>query len=148
MNDTEAALAVTRECLDCRVAYPEAVYQAHMSRCPSCRSKRDKGRARNSTKPEREKTDAARERKRRWQKANADPAKALARRAVRSAIEAGRLIAPASCESCGGSPVRSDGRRGVQAHHHMGYQRKLDVMWLCAKCHRQHDDAARAGSKE
>lgn len=61
-----------------------------------------------------------------------------ARRAVRYAIDARRLVPPEVCERCGlTGPISSDGRRTIHAHHHNGYGPDfwLDVKWLCPKCH-------------
>ena len=47
--------------------------------------------------------------------------------AVTRAIRSGDLI-PRRCQSC-------NGRLNVQAHHE-DYSKPLDVLWLCASCHR------------
>lgn len=51
--------------------------------------------------------------------------------AVKNALKEGVLIRPLSCEWCGGPPP---GRKGMHGHHE-AYDRPLDVIWLCAKCH-------------
>lgn len=63
-----------------------------------------------------------------------------ARRKVRDAVKSGKLVPASSCEDCGKivSPA-SDGRRGIHAHHYLGYDKPLDVQWLCPKCHFKHD---------
>ena len=38
------------------------------------------------------------------------------------------------CECCGETGTFSDGRTKIQAHH-PDYNKPLDVMWLCQKCH-------------
>jgi ribosomal protein S27AE len=55
-----------------------------------------------------------------------------ARGAVSYAIETGKLTKPTECSMCGSS-------KNIQAHHHKGYdvQHRLDVVWLCGKCHRK-----------
>lgn len=40
------------------------------------------------------------------------------------------------CEHCGDSGFMVDGRNKVQAHH-CDYNKPLDVMWLCQKCHHE-----------
>jgi hypothetical protein len=53
---------------------------------------------------------------------------------VEKAIKKGVLINPNKCESCKLNKVFSDGRSGIHAHH-CDYNKPLDVMWLCQKCH-------------
>jgi len=53
----------------------------------------------------------------------------LAWKKVNSAINAGKIIKPAACESCGMK------RRIIHAHH-PDYKQPLLVMWLCPKCHK------------
>lgn len=50
------------------------------------------------------------------------------------AIERGKLIRPEACEICGNSYKFKDGRTAIQAHH-CDYNKPLEVMWLCQKCH-------------
>tara|TARA_R110000868_G_C10908442_1_gene764782 strand:+ start:580 stop:996 length:417 start_codon:yes stop_codon:yes gene_type:complete len=57
------------------------------------------------------------------------PVEIAARKAVRSAVVAGRLVKQ-PCEVCGAT-YRIHG-------HHDDYSKPLDVRWLCAKHHRQH----------
>lgn len=106
----------------------------------------DVGRKRNGN-PSRERTAAARERKRRWAAANRDPLKESARRQVRTAVEQGAIVVPDSCEKCGNPAKRHDGARGIQAHHFAGYNEPLAVQWLCPKCHSQCDAAMQGGGK-
>lgn len=56
-----------------------------------------------------------------------NPEKRLARSAVRYAIKTGRLARPPFCSRCG-----SDNR--IHAHH-PNYEQRLEVLWLCSKCH-------------
>ena len=60
-----------------------------------------------------------------------------ARRIMNRAIIRGDLIRPDICEHCGRNP-RSEGKRGLEGHHHNGYsdESALDVVWLCARCHK------------
>jgi hypothetical protein len=53
---------------------------------------------------------------------------------LEKAIERGIVQRKTHCETCGKSPVFKDGRTGIQAHH-SDYNKPLDVMWLCQKCH-------------
>lgn len=51
-----------------------------------------------------------------------------ARKIVRQAVERGLLIRPTECEECGAASDR------IEAHHE-DYTRRLDVVWLCSRCH-------------
>lgn len=136
-----------RECPYCKQSLPLSEFPSRNARCKPCKAVHDKGRARTDPRnPNRNATEAARARKRRWQSMNYDPAKNQARHAVHQAVANGTIAAPTSCEKCGASPTRRDGKRGVQAHHHDGYDRPLSVQWLCAVCHRQ-EHAALAGQR-
>ena len=50
------------------------------------------------------------------------------------AIQCGVLVRRDTCEQCGRFGKGSDGRDLVQAHH-SDYNKPLDVMWLCSRCH-------------
>jgi hypothetical protein len=52
--------------------------------------------------------------------------------AVARAVREGRMSKPKECSRCGADSH-------IQAHHHKGYapEHLLDVMWLCASCHRK-----------
>ncbi len=65
------------------------------------------------------------------QRRESDPLKWKARRAVREAVIAGRLVRPEACPACG------DSARQIHAHHHRGYEPDawLDIKWLCTACH-------------
>jgi len=56
------------------------------------------------------------------------PERARAKDAVSRATRAGRLI-PQPCERCGREPTHA---------HHDDYSKRLDVRWLCARCHSRH----------
>lgn len=62
--------------------------------------------------------------------------KVKARSAVNYAVHTGHLRKPTTCPRCGRSVV-------VHGHHHNGYDPEhwLDVVWLCAKCHREEEGA-------
>lgn len=55
---------------------------------------------------------------------------------VHRALKEGRLVRPDKCETCGEAKMYKDGRPGIHAHH-PDYNKPLDVMWLCRKCHFQ-----------
>jgi len=44
---------------------------------------------------------------------------------VRTALRTGELVRPSGCEDC----------PPLHAHHHIGYDHPLDVVWLCAAHH-------------
>lgn len=50
---------------------------------------------------------------------------------VREAVRRGELIKPTQCQDCGIALAP----RLLAGHHHKGYERPLDVIWLCQKCH-------------
>ena len=50
-----------------------------------------------------------------------------AHKAVRRAIKKGLLVRPSVCETCR--------KECKPLAHHTNYDRLLDVMWLCYKCH-------------
>lgn len=53
---------------------------------------------------------------------------------VEKAIKKGVLVPRSTCEMCGGTQTFKDGRNGIQAHH-CDYNKPLEVLWLCQKCH-------------
>jgi hypothetical protein len=60
-----------------------------------------------------------------------------AHNAVEAALRDGTLTRPRLCEACQTSgQTYTDGRAPLQAHH-ADYNRPLDVMWLCKRCHHQ-----------
>lgn len=61
---------------------------------------------------------------------------AQAYRAVKLALQSGRLIRPDQCGRCGRKDTKAKGGRTIIHAHHRDYSRPLDVEWLCAKCHR------------
>src|SRR5215471_17774138 len=56
-------------------------------------------------------------------------ARRAANGAVSRAVKSGKLIKPAICASC-------SLQKPLHAHHE-DYNRPLDVVWLCIRCHRQ-----------
>jgi len=69
------------------------------------------------------------------------PEKNRAHWAVYDAVRRGRLLKPDKCTQCG------DGRFVLHAHHE-DYSRKLDVQWLCPKCHKVADTRRRERAAE
>lgn len=66
--------------------------------------------------------------------------KMRARRQVRDALGRGILTRPVCCPRCGEADRQGkDGRSTIHAHHHKGYDRPLDIEWLCVRCHFQED---------
>lgn len=63
-----------------------------------------------------------------------NPTHSNAHRVVAAAIEAGKLKTPNECQGCG----RKASETRLSAHHH-DYTKPLDVIWLCAACHRPID---------
>ena len=59
-----------------------------------------------------------------------------AQNVLEKAIQSGRVERKTVCECCGKSYTFKDGRTAIQAHH-CDYNRPLDVMWLCQKCHHE-----------
>ena len=57
-----------------------------------------------------------------------------AQNVLETAIKQGNIIRQTICETCGSSGQMKDGRSLIQAHHY-DYNKPLDVMWLCQKCH-------------
>lgn len=55
---------------------------------------------------------------------------------VEYAIRTGTLEKKETCEVCGENGRFRDGRCKVQAHH-CDYNKPLDVIWMCQKCHHE-----------
>ena len=64
------------------------------------------------------------------------PERNRARRAVSSAIKRGMLTRPKHCNDCG--------LESYCEAHHESYDKPLNVMWLCRKCHEQRDAQLKA----
>lgn len=131
------------KCTMCGTLKPSSEFWKNNGRCKPCKRSVDKGRVRTNPRSiARNNTESARARKRKWRQNHLDPVKESARRAVRNAIVSGRLVPPDACPKCGANAKRRDGVRAIQAHHANGYERPLDIVWLCASCHRHEHDAA------
>lgn len=59
-----------------------------------------------------------------------------AQNVLEKAIAKGIVQRKTRCEICGAESVFKDGRSGIQAHH-CDYNKPLEVMWLCQKCHHE-----------
>jgi hypothetical protein len=67
------------------------------------------------------------------------PERRAARRTLWYAVKAGKVAKPDACERCG-TPTP---RKHLHGHHTLGYDRPLDVQWVCVKCHgREHRTVA------
>lgn len=55
---------------------------------------------------------------------------------LKYAIKQGIIERKYKCEICGAEYRFKDGRSGIQAHH-TDYNKPLEVMWLCQKCHHE-----------
>jgi hypothetical protein len=53
---------------------------------------------------------------------------------LEKALMRGIVHKNANCEICGCRGMFRDGRSAIQAHH-ADYNKPLEVMWLCQKCH-------------
>ena len=61
--------------------------------------------------------------------------KNAARSAVNVAIQSGKIVRPDHCELCGKPDEKlRDGRTGLRADHYNGYDRPLDVRFVCVSC--------------
>ena len=56
-----------------------------------------------------------------------NPHKVRARSILTNAVKSGRVDKPNNCSSCG--------NYGIMQAHHNDYDKPLDVVWLCPKCH-------------
>lgn len=61
-----------------------------------------------------------------------NPARMKAFNILRYALKQGFLVRRKDCEHCGVEPVS-----GTEGHHHLGYEKPIDVTWLCHGCHRK-----------
>lgn len=57
-----------------------------------------------------------------------DPHKHYARMKLHRAVKSKKIIKPLLCSRCGQIPKRMEA-------HHPDYDKALDVVWLCTKCH-------------
>ena len=55
---------------------------------------------------------------------------------LEKAVLRGLVQRKTHCEQCNKSPTFKNGRTGIQAHH-PDYNKPLEVMWLCQRCHHE-----------
>lgn len=127
--EAKGILGRQARCKECHAARDRELYAANLER------NRQRNRAWEDLNREK-----LREKYRAYAKANPDkirakhasrgpePARLRVRSAVQRAIGRGELNRPETCEHCG--------KRGFNYGHHPDYSRPLDVVWLCAPCHR------------
>lgn len=65
-----------------------------------------------------------------------DDVRKITKNKLEKAILYGKMERKYVCENCGASGNFKDGRSMVQAHH-PDYNKPLEVMWLCQKCHHE-----------
>ena len=138
----------SRICRVCSVAKPAADFYPKQAACKDCDKIRNKDRRRGYYRPEGNWTASAKARKAIWYKEKHDPFKQAARFAVRNAIQSGRLVRPSVCSECKQPAFRRDGATAIQAHHYLGHEHPLMVVFLCPKCHADEHKAARARGEE
>lgn len=157
-------------CRACRTEKPFADFHADKANkdgyrryCKSCYRERYQAKQNAARR-----TDAARERRRTWNKTRvlgdayrerqrrhqamrraSYPEQERAKRATSRAIQSGAIVRPNLCEQCGHSPEPNRaGKPTIHAHHH-DYSKPLEVRWLCALCHaREHRALADPASAE
>ena len=56
----------------------------------------------------------------------------FARHMLHTAVRLGMVTKPERCERC----AKGFPKRLLHGHHHKGYERPLDVQWLCPLCHK------------
>jgi hypothetical protein len=142
--------ALLRECNRCHESKPLDAFRrdaqrlsGHQGTCKECAlpSVRAASRASRERHLDRRR-EAERAKARRRYNAEANTArnqtpKGRTRAALRNAVADGRIAKPSACEGCGATDAILGG------HHHLGYDRPLDVQWLCSVCHGlQHRKAA------
>jgi plasmid stability protein len=88
--------------------------------------------------------EAARQRLKRWRATHDTSVQDGARAIFNKAVKNGLIVPPKACSACGKSQVRANGNRGIEAHHHNGYKDPFDVVFLCARCHKDAHRAARS----
>lgn len=121
-----------KRCFKCGKVKPLSEFYAHpmmadghLNKCKDC-AKAD-AKAHREAYPERD-LDT------RLRACAKNPTHKNANMAVDAALRCGRLNRPERCQGCG----RSGDETRLSAHHY-DYTKPLDVIWLCAACHRPID---------
>lgn len=70
-----------------------------------------------------------------------NPLKRKAMQAVRDAVRRGKIDKPGECKHCESATPR----HLLSGHHYKGHEHRLDVEWLCPKCHSAADDDMQYG---
>jgi hypothetical protein len=123
-----------RTCVICRVVFLPDIYHPKSETCSKICNKKNnyrKHRAERMISQEIYNASHKKERalqSRRWRRKN--PEKAYARSCVSNAMAQGRLVRPKRCSHCGK-------KCKPEAHHCNGYDRPLDIVWICFDCHRE-----------
>jgi hypothetical protein len=108
-------------CYRCKEDRPEEEFHRNASKprgrsdyCRDCKNGARRGRS----------PEAKRKERLAWRAKNRE--KYRAQKALQKAVAAGRIVRPESCERCDEGPVQG---------HHPDYDKRLEVVWLCPRCH-------------
>lgn len=126
------AFMVEKRCFKCGETKPLSEFYRHpgtrdgyLNKCKEC-AKTD-SKSRRDNRPEKDLET-------RLKSCRKNPTHKNAAMAIDAALRCGRIKKASHCQGCGrsGTEVR------LSAHHH-DYSEPLDVVWVCAACHRQLD---------
>jgi len=116
------------KCPACKKEKPDSEYHKNKrnprgisSNCKECRSLLRRGKRQEKYNPKRHQ-------KYKYVK---KPLQLKAGNTVRELVRMGILIKPKLCEKCGGEANQKD----LSGHHFNGYEKAMDVVWLCRLCH-------------
>jgi len=125
-------MEVTKRCIRCGEVKPLSEFykhpqlaDGHLNKCKDC-TKKDTRRRREDA-PEKDLET-------RMKACKKNPTHKNANRAVNAATKSGKLKKRTACQGCG----RKADETRLSAHHY-DYAKPLDVIWLCAACHRKVD---------
>lgn len=137
----------TKKCSECGRVLPISEFNklrrskdGHQDRCRDCFSRYNKKRYAENREQVKETVRKYRQEnpqndlETRLKACSKNPCRKNAWMAVDAALKAGVLVKPDRCSGCGAEPTG----RGLEAHHH-SYEKPLEVVWLCTKCHRALD---------